>query len=168
MCWVPPPRLLQRWDNGHGTMGMTSISLIDASPMNLISFCPSSIPGEISIPFINSPRLTLDDSDFTKYEAQSVADWTSILRLASEFQMKNVRALAMKQLFPIASAAEKIDLANKYDIKDWLVPAYMELCTRTEELTMEEGKKLGVEAVIGVAQLRSQLLANVKTFVEKL
>ncbi|KAK7436503.1 hypothetical protein VKT23_019057 [Stygiomarasmius scandens] len=107
-------------------------------------------------------------SDFTQYEAQSVADWTSILRLASEFQMKNVRVLAMKQLFPIASAAEKIDLANKYDIKDWLVPAYMELCARTEELTLEEGKKLGVEAVMGVAQLRSQLLANVKTFVEKL
>ncbi|THV06631.1 hypothetical protein K435DRAFT_644937, partial [Dendrothele bispora CBS 962.96] len=107
-------------------------------------------------------------SDFTQYEAQTVADWTSILRLASLFQMENVRALAVKQLFPITSAVERIELANKYDIKDWLGPAYLDLCTRTQELTLEEGKKMGIEAVIGVTQLRSQLAANVDAYVKKL
>ncbi|KAK7436502.1 hypothetical protein VKT23_019056, partial [Stygiomarasmius scandens] len=107
-------------------------------------------------------------SDFTRHEPQTVAEWTCVLKLASELQMKHIRVLAVNQLSSITSAAERIELANKYGIKDWLVPAFMELCARTEELTLEEGKKMGIEAVIGVAQLRSQLLANVKSLVEKL
>lgn len=80
--------------------------------------------------------------------------------------MENIRDLAIDKLGSIASAAERFALANEYDITDWLLPAYTELCMRMEPLNLEEGKKLGIEAVINIGAMKHEISENLRKFVD--
>lgn len=104
--------------------------------------------------------------DYIHYDVKSVDDWSSVLRTASKLDMKKIRALAIDRLSSIASAADKFSLATEFGIKEWLVPAYTELCMRFEPLTIEEGKKLGVETVIKIGEMRHEIMDNLKRFVD--
>lgn len=42
-------------------------------------------------------------------------------------------------------------------MKDWLLPAYTELCVRDDPLNLEEGSRLGIRDVIFIGQLRSTI-----------
>ena len=42
-------------------------------------------------------------------------------------------------------------------MRDWLLPAYTELCVRDEPLSLQEGLKLGIRDVIFIGQLRNSI-----------
>ncbi|KAK7436524.1 hypothetical protein VKT23_019078 [Stygiomarasmius scandens] len=107
----------------------------------------------ISIPQLNfiSPR------NFLEYEMKTVEEWTSILDLACRWDFSSLHELAVNNLYPITSTADKIYLGHIYEVIEWLVPAYTELCTRQEPLTLEEGRKLGVDIVTSIGQVRHQI-----------
>lgn len=96
-------------------------------------------------------------SDFSKSDNKTVEDWTAVLSLASRWEFVSMRQLAINRLTRIASPVERITRAVKYDVKDWLLPAYTELCARDEPLNLEEGLKLGIRDVIFIGQLRSSV-----------
>lgn len=76
--------------------------------------------------------------------------------------------MAQDRLSQIASPIERILLARQFDIKEWLVPAFLQLCLREETLTLEEGKTLGMENVIVLADIRQAIRGNGKvTLVER-
>lgn len=64
----------------------------------------------------------------------------------------------MNHLAPngIITAVEKIVLGTKYDVREWLVPAYEEVCLRARPLDLEEGARLGSERVVKIAKLRME------------
>ncbi len=80
--------------------------------------------------------------------------------------MKKIRDLAINRLGSIASPVDKIALANEHNIKEWLVPAFTDLCTRFQPLTLDEGKKLGVDAVIKLATLKHEIKENLVNFLD--
>ncbi|KIM91718.1 hypothetical protein PILCRDRAFT_827 [Piloderma croceum F 1598] len=105
----------------------------------------------------------------------TVDEWTSILRLAVEWNFQSIKNLAVERLSAIATPVDKIVLGRRFDIFEWLENAYTNVCWRDEALTIEEGKLLGVEDVIEIAAMRqwgngsdfipgSQTIAFRKTF----
>lgn len=81
----------------------------------------------------------------------------SVLHVSHELGFESVRRLAVRKLFPLASALDKIVCGHQYHVQDWLLDAYVEICHRPAWLTREEGRRLGVDDVISVAQVREQL-----------
>ncbi|KAF9070142.1 hypothetical protein BDP27DRAFT_1221238, partial [Rhodocollybia butyracea] len=101
-----------------------------------------------------------------EHEPQSLADWSSVLHVAHSYSMGQIRTLAISKLESLTSAAEKIELANKYDVKDWLVSAYLELSLRLEGLSVDEGSKVGHRGATMIANMKQQVVEGIKRFVE--
>lgn len=88
------------------------------------------------------------------HAATTVAEWTAILDLAANWNFKSIKALAIKNLTPIASPIDKIVLGRKHGIEEWLGDAYEAVCVRDEPLTLEDGMRLGMEDVIKISATR--------------
>ncbi|KAJ3796000.1 hypothetical protein GGU11DRAFT_173187 [Lentinula aff. detonsa] len=95
--------------------------------------------------------------DFGSYELSTIEDWKSVLKLATQWDFDSMRKLAIKHLALIASSADLVILGHQYDVTQWLLPRYIELCVRDETLTLEEGRKLGVDTVVTINQIRNQI-----------
>ncbi|KAJ7672068.1 hypothetical protein B0H17DRAFT_947775 [Mycena rosella] len=94
---------------------------------------------------------------FTTRDIGSAEEWTSVLSLATRWEFTSLRELAMRHLFAMASAVERIALGQRYDIPSWLVPAYTEVCERKDPLTLAEGRLLGIADVICIGQVRHSI-----------
>jgi len=84
----------------------------------------------------------------------TVDEWTSILVLAVQWNFQSIRTLAINRLSAVTTPVDKIVLGRGHDIFEWLENAYATVCWRDEPLTIEEGKRLGVEDVIKIAAVR--------------
>lgn len=93
--------------------------------------------------------------DFTEQE------WLSVLRLASMWDFIKIRQTAIEKLQtrPL-DLITKIELAHKYEIREWLFGAYLALGKRIEPLSVEEGHRLGFDFAIKMASVREQLLRD--------
>ena len=68
-----------------------------------------------------------------------------------------MRDLSIKYLTGLASSADLVVLGHRYDVPHWLLPQYYDLCVRLEPLSMEEGRKFGVDTVIMINQIRHKI-----------
>ncbi|KZP08622.1 hypothetical protein FIBSPDRAFT_761084, partial [Athelia psychrophila] len=93
-------------------------------------------------------------SEYGLFTASTVEEWTAILSLADRWGFKSIRALAIKQLGPIASEIDYIVLGRQYGVEKWLSDAYEAVCRRNMPLTLEEGRRLGVDDVIRINNIR--------------
>lgn len=48
-------------------------------------------------------------------------------------------------------------MGRQFDIEHWLPPAYAALCTRKSFLTLEEAKRLDVDTIIRISQIREAI-----------
>lgn len=102
--------------------------------------------------------LTGGDRSFLDYDAKTVEEWGSILRLAIQYEFSSIRNLAAAKIFPIATAVDKIVYGRLHSgLEGWLRDAYVELCTREQALSKEEGRKLGVDDVVSIAEIRQEI-----------
>lgn len=92
--------------------------------------------------------------DFTRPELTSVADWTSVLTITNQFDFSNLFTLAKTKLRPILSSAQCIALGKRFDVREWLIPAYTDLCVREEPLRLDEGRIMSLEDVIEIGRVR--------------
>lgn len=96
-------------------------------------------------------------------EKLGLASWKALLSIATRFQFDKIRARAIAELNagdPALNAVEKIVLANKHSVTDWLSPAYCELCSRLEPLSDQEALKLGTVTTAKLARAREKLRNN--------
>ncbi|KZP25146.1 hypothetical protein FIBSPDRAFT_687255, partial [Athelia psychrophila] len=91
---------------------------------------------------------------FGLYSVSTVDEWSSILHLADKWSFESVRALAITQLAPIASPIDKIVLGRRYGVNEWLSGAYGAVCVQPAALTLDEGRRLGVDDVIRIYAIR--------------
>ncbi|KAJ7163066.1 hypothetical protein C8R46DRAFT_903664 [Mycena filopes] len=105
--------------------------------------------------------------DYSEHECKTAEEWTSVLNVAAAAGMQDIRRLAIKQLTPLASPIEKIALGHRYDVKEWLGPAYLALAMRKEPISGIEGAKIGVEALVRVAALKDEVFANLTAYVDQ-
>ncbi|KAF8583081.1 hypothetical protein K439DRAFT_1634745 [Ramaria rubella] len=87
--------------------------------------------------------------------------WTSILRLATMWEMAEIRAVAMRLLGQIHDPFMKVTLGRQYGHQPWIKEGFMMLCLRPEPLTVEEGVQLTKEDVIACAAAREEIRLRV-------
>jgi hypothetical protein len=73
--------------------------------------------------------------------------------------MSQLESLCIQYLKPLTSAVEKIAIAKKFNFgqkhhEDWLIPAYVNLCSRDTPLSLEEAEQLDMPTVIMVWNVR--------------
>ncbi|KAJ7133736.1 hypothetical protein C8R43DRAFT_894956, partial [Mycena crocata] len=95
--------------------------------------------------------------NFSTRDTASAEEWTSVLSLATRWDFTSLRELALQHLFSMASAVERIALGRRYDIVGWLIPAYTEVCERTEPLSLAEGRLLGIDDTVCIGQVRHSI-----------
>ncbi|KAK0495022.1 hypothetical protein EDD18DRAFT_291125 [Armillaria luteobubalina] len=97
---------------------------------------------------------------FSGHDIQSESDWHEVLVFACQYKMTHIRDIAVTKV-PALDPIEKAELATKYGLKDWLVPAYIDLCMRDltshHRWSVEEGKKLGLEGVLALADVKQDI-----------
>ncbi|KAI5988166.1 hypothetical protein EDD15DRAFT_2199112 [Pisolithus albus] len=99
------------------------------------------------------PRLPKGDDD----------GWISVLKLSRMWQMEEIRRAALNNLKYSAvqkGAVEKLALALKHDIKDWIILGVEELARRPEPISVEDTEVLGLEVALKVAAVRESLVSE--------
>jgi hypothetical protein len=95
---------------------------------------------------------------YSEYDA-SIEDWSDILELAHEWAFVQAKRLAIRELQKLfMPTAERIALYLKYQVGcEYLVPLYVELCSRSETLGLEEAELIGLPVAIIIFRLREEL-----------
>ncbi|KAG2159340.1 uncharacterized protein EDB93DRAFT_1115134 [Suillus bovinus] len=84
----------------------------------------------------------------------STADeWIRLLSIATRYEMERIRARALHELdyLPPLDPIQKIVLARRHDVRQWLLPSYVALCLRREPLNVLEAVELGLETMVLIA-----------------
>ena len=92
-------------------------------------------------------------------------EWCELLAISSKLDCRDVRTRAIDELTLTTreiemSPVDRIDLGNRYSIPQWLPRAYVDVFTRESHLTIEEGKKLGLETTVKVLKGRDACKRN--------
>ncbi|KAI6113530.1 hypothetical protein EV401DRAFT_1982804 [Pisolithus croceorrhizus] len=98
-------------------------------------------------------RLPKDDHD----------GWISVLKLSKMWQIDELHCAALKNLKYSAvqkSAVEKLALALKYEINDWIIAGVNELARRSEPINVEDARTLGLETVLKIAAVRESPISE--------
>jgi len=95
---------------------------------------------------------------YSEYSAP-IEDWSDILELAHEWAFVQVRRLAIRELQKLTMpTAERIALYLKFQVGcEYLVPLYVELCSRSETLGLDEAELIGLPVAIIIFRLREEL-----------
>jgi hypothetical protein len=98
-------------------------------------------------------------TDLTKSDITTVEGWTSVLALSYKYTMSQLESLCIQKLQLLTTAVEKIAIAKKYNFgrkhhQNWLIPAYVNLCSRNTPLSLEEAEQLDMPTVIMVWNVR--------------
>src|ERR1700761_4194998 len=89
----------------------------------------------------------------------TVTDWISMLSISTRLNFSRVRERAIKE---ITARLEEIDpfdligLAVKYDVQQWLMPAYRRIVTRGNLITHGEAQKIPFPMAVMLMRSREQ------------
>ncbi|KDN37644.1 hypothetical protein RSAG8_10049, partial [Rhizoctonia solani AG-8 WAC10335] len=75
-------------------------------------------------------------------------------RLAHMWNFKELRAYLIPLLEEWLNDVDKTFYAHEFNIQQWVVPAYIRLCSRTEPLNSEEAEKIGFKGAMLIFRLR--------------
>ncbi|KAL1725244.1 hypothetical protein EV714DRAFT_221731 [Schizophyllum commune] len=93
-----------------------------------------------------------------EFDVHTVAEWSSVLRLATKWSFDHLRTLALRKVEAIATAVDKIVLAREFDFGDaWIEPALKALCAAPGWLEYEEAERLGLRTVFEIGLAREKL-----------
>ena len=100
-------------------------------------------------------RVLPHQSEFSIYKATE-AKWVDILALAQRWTFKEIEQLCIRELekLPIAPI-DKIQTYQAFHIdRTLLAESFAKLTIRPEPINLEEGRKLGIETSLQIAQAR--------------
>jgi len=97
--------------------------------------------------------------DLIKPDITTVEGWSSILALSYKYIMPQLESLSIQKLHALTTPVEKIAIAKKFDFgkkhhQTWLIPAYVDLCSRDAPLSLEEAEQLDMPTVVMVWNVR--------------
>ncbi|KAL5519553.1 hypothetical protein ACEPAH_1236 [Sanghuangporus vaninii] len=102
-------------------------------------------------------------SSFTGPISLTCEQWIKVLDLAQTWGFSGIRALAIQKLESADfGEVEKLELALKYQIEQWYAGAYLALAKRPESLSIDEGRRLGLELSLKMAGVRERRLIHTK------
>ncbi|TFK65317.1 hypothetical protein BDN72DRAFT_205505 [Pluteus cervinus] len=92
-----------------------------------------------------------------RWEFTTVDEWTSILKVARQWEAQSVYELALEQIEPNATAVDLVVLGAQYNIPEWLKMGRLGLCRRDEPLTFDEAARMGMEEAIKISAARHHI-----------
>ncbi|KAI5890073.1 uncharacterized protein SCHCODRAFT_01099699 [Schizophyllum commune H4-8] len=110
--------------------------------------------------------LSLVYPDFVSSGPTTAKQWTGVLELVMQWKIDVLRKLVIDKLAPLASSVDKLVLGEKYGIEGWAKEAYKDLCLRRAPLSKEEGRRLGVDAVVRINEMKYALMENLGALVD--
>ena len=90
----------------------------------------------------------------------STAEWMDLLSIANTYGLKRVYRRAVTEIEDIDvtdDPVKRVLVAKKLNIKKWLAPAYVALCTRTEPIKASEAEELGIYTFVTLVTARESL-----------
>lgn len=91
----------------------------------------------------------------------SETEWLAVLNLSNMWGFTRIRQAAIDKLQDRdIDLVTKIEIAHKFDIREWLYNSYLTLGKREEPLTVDEGMRLGFDFALKMAQVRERLLKD--------
>ena len=87
--------------------------------------------------------------------------WTSVLKLSTMWGFDGPRNAAIRHLDSLEPPIDPIDkvvLAMQYEIKEWLLPALLKLAQRSEPISIEESRRIGLETAVKLASVREKVM----------
>jgi len=91
--------------------------------------------------------------NFNKLEERSFEEWSSVLDLSTRWGFTSIRDLALRCVKP-PNPLQRLTLARKYTIEQWIIPALLELCERQEPLSLDEARLMDFGDVVLVVSVR--------------
>jgi hypothetical protein len=98
----------------------------------------------------HTTRRNFEENDLS-YE-----EWKSVLCLSTRLGFTSIRKLALNSIEP-PTQHDRLLLARKYSVDDWVVPALSAMCERTAPLTLSEARQMDIEDVIVVSTVREDI-----------
>ncbi|KAL5519554.1 hypothetical protein ACEPAH_1237 [Sanghuangporus vaninii] len=124
------------------------------------------LPGIDKHTFRNLLRLLYPPPMTSSFTGSVLLDrelWIKVLDLAQTWDFAGIRALAIQKLESADfGEVEKLELALKYQIEQWCAGAYFTLAKRSQPLSIDEGRRLGLELSLKMAGVRERNLAYMK------
>jgi hypothetical protein len=82
-------------------------------------------------------------------------EWTSVLKLATMWQMDKFRELAITSMSNLqVDPIDKIVIATDYHISEWLLPALNQLAQREAPINVSDVGRLGLDCALKIAEVR--------------
>ncbi|KAI5997631.1 hypothetical protein F5J12DRAFT_889432 [Pisolithus orientalis] len=86
--------------------------------------------------------------------------WISVLKLSTMWEFVGLRNAAIQHLdipSELVDPIDKVVLALQYNIREWLLPAFLALAKRPTPISIEEGRRIGFENALKLASVREKL-----------
>ncbi|KIK16403.1 hypothetical protein PISMIDRAFT_44678, partial [Pisolithus microcarpus 441] len=83
--------------------------------------------------------------------------WTSVLKLSTEWNFRRPRQAAVDALRREASAVDRVVLSQRYKVEELFLPALNELVQRSDPITMEEAVQMGLDIGFKLACVREEV-----------
>jgi hypothetical protein len=94
----------------------------------------------------------------------SPSEWIAILSISTRLIFEKVRERAIKEITKRLDQVEGfqlIELANKFDVEQWLKPAYRRIVTRTNLITHAEAAKVPLPMAVMLLRSREKYWKSV-------
>ena len=76
------------------------------------------------------------------------------MHLTSRWKLTSLVDLDINRFPLITSQVDRLVVAYGLHVTGWLRPAFVALCIRDEPLTIEEGRRLGIDVVVCINEVR--------------
>jgi hypothetical protein len=100
-------------------------------------------------------RQGLEEANF------SAADWCNLLSISHRYECGRARERSIREintLNPPIDNADKIAMAKKFEVGEWLLAACVALVERQEPLTYAEAEKLGLDMTVLISEAREKYI----------
>ena len=88
-----------------------------------------------------------------EFELQTTDELESIMRLTSRWKLTSHVDLDINRFPLITSPVDRLVVAYGLHVTGWLRPAFVALCMRDEPLTIEEGRRLGIDVIVCINEV---------------
>lgn len=102
--------------------------------------------------------------NFNALDERSFEELSSILDLSTRWGFTTIRELAIRCLKP-PSPLQRLVLARKYAVEQWILPALQELCERPLPLTLDEARLMNFEDIVLIGSVREMVRSHTLTVV---
>ncbi|CAE7101926.1 unnamed protein product [Rhizoctonia solani] len=85
-----------------------------------------------------------------------VASMTSAFRMADVWQFSELREFLLSLADRTLGDVDRIAFAKEFRLKDWLLAPHVKLCQRDQQLTLDEAKKIGIDSLLAINNLREE------------